>query len=35
MSHNQINTIPDWIGEITSLEVLRLYECNLTTIPSW
>ena len=32
--NQQLHTIPDWLGELTSLKVLYLRECNLATIPS-
>ena len=32
--NRQLHTIPDWIGEITSLNSLSLQGCYITTIPS-
>ena len=30
-----LQTLPDWLGDITSLKVLDIRRCNMTTIPDW
>ena len=35
VSYSWVLTLPDWLGDITSLKVLHIRDCDMTTIPDW
>ena len=35
VSYSWVLTLPDWLGDITSLKVLNIRDCDMTTIPDW